>query len=476
VDPDLAVNVKNRMKEFMELINRTHQHGLKAIIDFVPNHVARSYHSDVKPSHVKDLGENDNTSVFFSPQNNFYYLTGTKFQVPAGYVSLGPHSFPTKDGQFHEIPAKATGNNCFNAQPGINDWFETVKINYGIDFKNGEKKFFTPTPSTWIKMKDILMFWADKGIDGFRCDMAEMVPEEFWSWVIPQIKKDHQDLKFIAEIYTPSAYHNYIDHAGFDYLYDKVQLYDTLRHIVQHGESAENITTIWRDLAGINNKMVRFLENHDEQRIASPFFAGDAFKALPAMTVTATLFKGPVMIYFGQEVGEPGTGASGYKGDDGRTTLYDYWGVPEHQKWMNNGLFDGQQLSNSQKDLRNFYKILLNISSSEDAMIHGNFFDLSAWNLIHNKEQFPSKDLYCFLRISDKQTLLILVNFNKDKPYEFNFIIPNVLEEKTLLHLPPGDRRQDMIKKEKVLLLEQKKEQLSAKGEIDVCESLIFDL
>ena len=173
VDPDLAVNVDNRMAEFEALIERTHKAGLKVIIDFVPNHVARQYHSDAKPIGVEDLGEGDNPEWAFSPLNNFYYLPGEKFS-------------PTFDiFDYTENPAKVTGNDCFTAHPGHNDWYETIKLNYGVFYQGGGEKQFHPTPSTWLKMRDILRFWAAKGVDGFRCDMAEMVAVEFWEWVIP---------------------------------------------------------------------------------------------------------------------------------------------------------------------------------------------------------------------------------------------------------------------------------------------------
>jgi glycosidase len=335
VNPDLARSVPNRMKEFEALIDRTHRHGLKALIDFVPNHVARAYKSDAKPKGTVDLGEFDDRSVRFKPSNNFYYLPGESFNVPADYVALGEdNEFPTKDGKFEETPAKVTGNDQFTSSPGINEWFETVKLNYGVDIENGRAKHFDPIPDTWIKMKDILEYWANKKVDGFRCDMAEMVPVEFWHWVIPQVKAVNPEIIFIAEIYNPDAYRNYIAQGRFDFLYDKVLLYDTLRLLVNEQRSTTDIDAIQQRLTGIQANMLHFLENHDEQRIASRFFAGNPWKAVPAMVISATIDPGPVMIYFGQEVGEPGVGAEGFQGDDGRTTIFDYWGVPEHQKWL----------------------------------------------------------------------------------------------------------------------------------------------
>lgn len=411
VNPDLAEDVNNRMQEFENLVRRTHDQNLKVIIDFVPNHVARSYRSDVKPNDIEDLGEGDDQSKKFHPDNNFYYLVGQKFEVPKNYTSLGNKSFITKDGHFDENPAKATGNDRFTHQPDINDWFETIKINYGYDYENNTKHFH-PLPSTWKKMRDILLYWAGKKIDGFRCDMAEMVPVEFWNWVIPEIKKAFPEIIFIAEIYNPQQYHNYIFNGMFDFLYDKVQLYDTLRNILLNQCNTDQITPIWQYLRGINKNMLRFLENHDEQRIASPFFTNDPFEAIPAMAVSAFLYTGPVMIYFGQEVGEPGKGNSGFSGDDGRTTIFDYWGIPEHQKWMNEGKFDGGLLSQDQRKLRNIYKELLNIRLNHPALYEGGFLDLHTLNQNYNSA-YP-QNLYSFIRFTSEEKLLILCNFNDE--------------------------------------------------------------
>ncbi|MGB3467308.1 MAG: alpha-amylase family protein, partial [Cyclobacteriaceae bacterium] len=413
VNPDLADNVDERISEFESLIERSHNQGLKVIMDFVPNHVARSYHSDAKPAGVIDLGEDDDPSLPFHTDNNFYYLPGTSFKVPEGYNSLGEHSFPTKDGKFNEIPAKVTGNNVFSASPSVNDWFETVKLNYGVDYQNGNSKKFDPVPDTWVKMTDILIYWAGKNVDGFRCDMAEMVPVEFWDYAIAKVKKQYPDIIFVAEIYNPAAYRDYIT-GGFDFLYDKVELYDTLKHIIQNKANTDHISQIWQRQEGIAANMLTFLENHDEQRIPSPDFAGDPWKAVPAMVLSATMNKGPVMVYFGQEVGEPGEGSEGFSGKDGRTTIFDYWGVPEHQKWVNDGKYDGGQLSDEQRKLRGFYKEILTLCNESDAVRSGDFFDLHYYNRSDQYKGF-SDQVYAYIRHSENEKLLFVLNFGDDE-------------------------------------------------------------
>ena len=434
VDPDLAVNVPDRMKEFEQLVSRTHAAGLRVIIDFVPNHVARRYRSDAKPKDVKDLGESDDKSVAFSPNNNFYYLPGQSFEVPKGYVPLGNiNTFPTKDRKFEEIPAKATGNDQFSARPKITDWFETVKLNYGVDIQNNRKSFFDPVPDTWLKMKDILVYWASKDVDGFRCDMAEMVPVEFWNWVVPQVKAVNQDIIFIAEIYNPAQYKNYLETGKFNYLYDKVQLYDTLRLLVNGERSSLAIHAVQESLSGINENMLHFLENHDEQRIPSKYFAGNPWKALPAMVISAAIDRGPVMIYSGQEVGEPGAGAEGFQVDDGRTTIFDYWGMPEHQKWMNGGKFNGDSLSAEQKQLRQFYSDLLSLAAKNPAINQGEYVDLTAFNI--NAGNFDDK-VHAFMRFAGQERLLILTSFN-DKNQTIKVQIPRDVISK--LSLDPSE-------------------------------------
>lgn len=405
IDPDMANSIPDRMKEFENLVKRSHKSGLKVIIDFVPNHVARQYHSDAKPEGVIDLGENDDNTVAFSPQNNFYYIPGEQLQGNIDLHMSAPEAYV-------ENPAKATGNDKFDAWPNINDWYETVKLNYGVDYMNGRWGHFDPIPNTWQKMLDILLFWAAKDIDGFRCDMAEMVPVEFWGWAIPQVKEQYPAIIFIAEVYNPHEYRNYIFNGHFDYLYDKVGLYDTLRALTCGHETATNIPFRWQSLSGIEKHMLNFLENHDEQRIASEFFAGNPFKAIPAMVVSACMNTNPVMVYFGQELGEAGMDEEGFSGRDGRTTIFDYWTIDTIRRWRNGGKFDGKLLTKEEKKLQGFYSTLLNLCNKEKAIREGVFFDLTYANL--EGIVFNEHKQYAFFRKSGKDLIFIVVNFDEN--------------------------------------------------------------
>lgn len=403
IDPDLATKVDQRMKEFENLVVRTHKAGLKMIIDFVPNHVARQYHSDCKPEGIKDLGENDNKDHAFNPQNNFYYIPNEELHLNFNAPEEGQSAY-------REYPAKATGNDNFSAWPGINDWYETVKLNYGIDYCGGHQCHFDPIPDTWFKMRDILLFWAGKGVDGFRCDMAEMVPAAFWGWVIPQVKEAHPDIIFIAEVYNPAEYRNYIHQGQFDFLYDKVGLYDNLRAIVCGCIPASSITGCWQSVDDIKNHMLNFLENHDEQRLASDFFAGDARKGRAPLLVSACMGCNPMMIYFGQELGERGMNEEGFSGLDGRTTIFDYWTIDSIKRWRTSGRFDGKQLSENEKELQKYYARILQLCNSEKALREGAFYDLMYVN--PQSEDFDQTHEYVFLRRSGKELLLLVANFS----------------------------------------------------------------
>ena len=402
VDPDLAVKVEYRMKEFENLVNRTHKAGLKMIIDFVPNHVARQYHSDQKPEGVEDLGARDNKGMGFDPQNNFYY-------IPNEPLHLDNLNVSPKD--YLENPAKATGNDVFSAWPGQNDWYETIKLNYGVDYCNGRTCCFDPIPDTWKKMLDILCFWATKGIDGFRCDMAEMVPVEFWGWAIPQVKALHPSIIFIAEVYNPAEYRNYIHKGHFDYLYDKVGLYDTLRAVSCGYTSAGNITSCWQQVNDIQAHMLNFLENHDEQRIASDFFAGNARKGKAPLLVSACMRSNPMMIYFGQEFGEKGMDQEGFSGRDGRTTIFDYWSVDTIRRWRK-GSLSMKYMTTEEKELYDFYQKVLTLCNKEKALSEGDFYDLMYVQAPHH---FDVYNCYAFLRRYKNTLLLVVANFSNSK-------------------------------------------------------------
>ena len=409
IDPDIAINVKQRIKEFDNLVQRTHDAGLKVIIDFVPNHVARQYHSIAKPQGVADLGENDDKNVAFAPSNNFYYLPDQQF---APSINLGQG-----DDFYYEKPAMATGNDCFHPYPSVNDWYETVKLNYGIDHANGEKHFY-PIPSTWKKMLDILLYWSARGVDGFRCDMAHMVPVEFWGWAISQVKEKYPGIIFIAELYDTAIYRDYIFNGGFDYLYDKVSLYDTLRAVTCGHASASAITHCWQEVEGIGDHMLNFLENHDEQRIASPFFAGDARRALPALVVSACFGTSPFMVYAGQEIGERGMDREGFSGEDGRTTIFDYWCVGALKK-----LLKGRQaLTKEEKALADYYARVLQLQNECGALREGIFYDLQYANA-EAHDGFRPWHHYAFLRQQGNEAVLVCANFS-DEAGEVGICIP----------------------------------------------------
>ena len=422
IDPDLCEDQDRRMQEFEALADRTHKANLQVIIDFVPNHVAREYRSTHRPKGVKDLGENDNPNWAFSPLNNFYYLPGQPFA-------------PQFDVQgYMENPARATGNDCFRANPTKDDWYETVKLNYGVFYQGGGEKQFDPIPDTWHKMLDIMLFWAGKGIDGFRCDMAEMVPQEFWQWSIEQVKAQYPDILYIAEVYQPSLYRDYLA-AGFDYLYDKVGMYDYLRGVTSKNWPVEGITQQWQRVDDIREHMLYFLENHDEQRIASGFFCGRGMCAEPAMIVAATLGTNPVMMYAGQEFGEKGMDAEGFSGMDGKSSIFDYWGLASLQAWANHGKFDGALLDDEQRDLRAFYRQLLRVARTEKAITQGEMYDLE----YAQNEGFNKHEQFAYIRKYKHQLLLVVLNFD-DRQVDMQVRIPReAFEHLGLTEMPMAE-------------------------------------
>ncbi|AUC84648.1 alpha-amylase [Polaribacter sp. ALD11] len=448
VNPDLAVNVENRLEEFEALIERSHKNHLKVLIDIVPNHVARNYQSLTNPEGTKDFGSDDDTSVVYAVNNNFYYTPNEAFQVPDflnDYLPLGGEKNPLSDGKFNENPSKWTGNGSRSPKPGFYDWYETVKVNYGVSpegkkdfddlpvgFENeGYKKHFAfwqdkTVPNSWVKFRDIALYWIEKGVDGFRYDMAEMVPVEFWSFMNSSIKMKNPNAFLLAEVYNPKMYRAYIKKGKMDYLYDKVQLYDTIKNVMQGKGLTDNIPPIQEDLKDIEHHMLHFLENHDEQRIASPEFAGNALKGKPAMVVSTTISTAPTMVYFGQELGEDGSENAGF-GAPSRTSIFDYVAVPALQRWVNNKHFDGGKSTKEELELRGFYKRLLNFTIKSDALM-GEYEDIHQYNR-KNTEHYNAKVL-SFVRYSENEKLIIISNFDDKEIYNFQLKIPSEIIKK----------------------------------------------
>lgn len=413
VNAYLADDPDRRMEEFEALVERTHAKGLKVIIDFVPNHVARDYGKTGFTSGHPMLGAEDDKSVHWKAENDFFYYPGENLKLPT--------LCPKGQEPYCESPAMATGNNCYNPCPGINDWYETVKINYC--------DYHTPT---WDKMLDIMRFWASKGVDGFRCDMVELVPAQFFKWMIETVKKEYPSLIFIAEVYKKELYAEYIRNVGFDYLYDKSGLYDTLRMVVQKNtdddgmpvelwQSAVGITRNWQYLADLQPYMLNFLENHDEHRFASDFFGKDPLKTFAPLHVSLFLNTAPFMIYFGEEVGEKGMDKEGFSGRDGRTTIFDWWSISSVRrlrKIIENGAYrslDADALvagGLERHEAETFVRFAkaVRLAASDPAVTKGTTYDLSYCNF--SSDGFNKDRHFAFLRDFEDHTLLIAANFS----------------------------------------------------------------
>ena len=424
VNAYLADDPDKRMEEFEDLVRRTHEKGLKVIIDFVPNHVSRDY-GKIEPTEGHPiLGANDDKSVHWKEENDFFYYPGESLKLPT--------SCPEGMEPYVENPAMATGNNCYSPCPGINDWYETVKINY-CDRHTG----------TWDKMLDIIRFWVSKGVDGFRCDMVELVPPQFFKWLIETTKKDYPSVIFIAEVYKKDLYGEYIRNIGFDYLYDKSGLYDTLRAIVEKNtsddgmpvelwQSATGITCNWQNLGNLQPYMLNFLENHDEQRFASDFFGRKSSNTSAPLYVSLFLNTAPFMIYFGEEVGEKGMDKEGFSGRDGRTTIFDWWSIASIRRlrkviaekaYCNLDVAELVNAGLEQEEAETFVKFAeaVRTASSDQAITRGTTYDLSYCNF--SSEGFNKVKHFAFLRDYEDHTLLIVTNFSSVDA-KMNIVIP----------------------------------------------------
>lgn len=403
VNPYLADEPENRMEEFHKLVERTHAAGLKVIIDFVPNHVARDYGrfaaAHPAPTGMAALGESDDKSVHWKDNNDFFYYPGI------------PLALPIQNQTYMEMPAMASGNS-YTSSPGVNDWYDTIKLNY-----------CDTHTETWEKMYDIVNFWAGQGVDGFRCDMVELVPPAFFKWLISRIKKDRPDLLFVAEVYQKTLYSKYIREIGFDLLYDKSGIYDTLRAIVEKNvkdsgvpvedwQSAKRITWNWQSLGDLQPYMLNFLENHDEQRFASDFFGCDARNSYAALYTALYLNNAPFMLYAGEEVGERGMDNEGFSGRDGRTSIFDWWAPSSLTRLYKYIHGEKEALAPEEETMLDTYRKALKFAAEDNAVSKGTFYDLCYCN--YASDGFNPDRHFAFLRDFEDETLLIVCNFSKN--------------------------------------------------------------
>ena len=403
VNPYLADEPENRMEEFHKLVERTHAAGLKVIIDFVPNHVARDYGrfaaAHPAPTGMAALGESDDKSVHWKDSNDFFYYPGI------------PLALPIQNQTYMEMPAMASGNS-YTSSPGVNDWYDTVKLNY-----------CDTHTETWEKMYDIVNFWAGQGVDGFRCDMVELVPPAFFKWLISRIKKDRPDLLFVAEVYQKTLYSKYIREIGFDLLYDKSGIYDTLRAIVEKNakdsgvpvedwQSAKRITWNWQSLGDLQPYMLNFLENHDEQRFASDFFGCDARNSYAALYTALYLNNAPFMLYAGEEVGERGMDNEGFSGRDGRTSIFDWWAPSSLTRLYKYIHGEKEALAPEEESMLDTYRKALKFAAEDNAVSKGTVYDLCYCN--YASDGFNPDRHFAFLRDFEDETLLIVCNFSKN--------------------------------------------------------------
>ena len=431
--PDYAVVPEKRLEEFKALLARCKSGGFKVIIDFVPNHVARSYASDIRPE--LSFGKDDDRGAFFARDNHFYYL---KPDHPGGGppLKLPTAGRPGCDGTFPPESdfGRVTGNNVISWAPANGDWYETVKLNYGHDFTTGRDTSHLPgpdasaadVPKTWRTMDEILGYWQAMGVDGFRCDMAHMVPMEFWHWVVKRCHGRDPNVLFTAEAYnddpaklTDSHVLDALLNAGFDAVYDD-PCYDTVEGLYESGKWANDLDPL--TFTGPRfHRSLRYAENHDEVRLASPMKWGGLGMQVgkPASAVLFAMGRGPVMLYHGQEIGEPAAREEGFGGDDARTSIFDYWSMPEFTKWVNGGKFDGGRLSEEQKSLRGWYGKLIHATQAA-AFTNGEFYGLNHANKDHPAfgrvagETTSGHWLYAFLRhdLKTHQAFLVVANFH----------------------------------------------------------------
>lgn len=437
VDPDLAVQVDNRLEEFRELLVRVRRWGMVPMMDFIPNHVSRAYQSVLRPE--CDFGRTDDRSRFFARDNAFYYLepaeSGRAMELPEG-------EFVPERGC-----GRVTGNNAATWAPDPCDWYETVKLNYGTDYRNGPPAFGSlprefaaagDVPQTWRLMDEVIACWQQMGVGGFRCDMAHMVPEEFWRYVIVNSRLRDDGVCFMAEAYNDHMslcrgdVHESLLAAGFDAVYDSTS-YQLMKSMYEGSSWANDLDRCQHDKQVLARCGVRYLENHDEPRLAAPeHWAGQGRAVARALMLAHYgAVSAPVLFYNGQEVGERADGPGGYGGDNGRTSIFDYTCLPRLQHWSHGGKYDGALLTADEAALRAFCVRLLPLLQ-HPALSKGNFYGLNWANQQTagfgrlTGETVSGHRAYAFLRHNRKAraTVLLVCNFHPNEEMRTRLFIP----------------------------------------------------
>ena len=212
--------------------------------------------------------------------------------------------------------------------------------------------------------------------------------------------------------------------AGFNAVYDD-PTYKVLKGIYDGPRWANDIDgAVTSDF--IYQNSLRYAENHDEVRLAGRNNWGSVGMEVgrPVAAIIYGIGCGPVMIYNGQEVGEPADGVEGFGGDDARTTIFDYWSMPELVKWVDGHKYDGALLSKEQKGLRAYYAKLLKLVG-EPGFRFGGYHALNAANTRAARfgtiEGDPASGhwMYAFLRYDSRsqQRWLVVANLHRSADF-----------------------------------------------------------
>jgi glycosidase len=413
------------MADFEALIDRAHDAGLRVIIDFVANHTARMHRTDVLCKQHLDFGRQDRTDAFFHRDNNYYYITDDSFTPPTQNDVDGADGVFDTDifaaGVQLENPARVTGNDIVSANPASQDWFETVKLNYGYDIQS-RQAHYNPRPRTWMQMLDVAQYWVEKGVDGFRVDFAHAVPIEFWRYFASELRRVQPSVFLLAEAYESDqrmrlpgfSYHAMLE-AGFDSVYNSEMYWAMHNQVVRPG-TMRNANPM-RSPAMNDNILRRgfmftqYMENHDEMRAASRHFApwvGDREQRSRlglAYTTYLGLTPGHLMLHGGQELQEDASVFGGYAGDNGRSSIFDFVYQSQTRTWLH-GTRPQWMI-----DFRNKYKRLLELKeepafAKPHSYEHPSFIDLDGANWF--KEE--SKWIASYVRFDGDDAYLVVAN------------------------------------------------------------------